>query len=441
MTATPPPTTRTHFEVERPDPGRGRGIARPRRRGRRGRRGAARDLRGTALLRAAGPGPDAGRGPRHRRPHLRHLPGRLPDVRGPCLRGRRRASRSTRRSAPSAASCTAANGSRATRSTSTCSTPRLPRLPERDRAGPRPPRARRTGLALKKAGNRLVSLVGGRPIHPVTRPRRWLLPRPVRASELTALRAGARRRRSRSRPETVALVAGLEPPAFEREPRLVSLRHPTDYPMNEGRIVSTDGLDLAPGDWRTAFDEDQVALVERPPGADARRRGRTCWARRRGSPWPATGCIRARPRRSRATGLADEIRRQPVPQHRRARRRAGPRHRRGARHRRRLPPAGRAGVPWTPRSGVAAWATEAPRGLLFHRYELDEARTRRDRPDRPADEPEPGRHRGGPGRLRAERARPPARRGDPSARAADPELRPVHLVRDALPRPARRRPM
>ena len=29
-------------------------------------------------------------------------------------------------------------------------------------------------------------------------------------------------------------------------------------------------------------------------------------------------------------------------------------------------------MPWTPRPGVAAWATEAPRGLLFHRYEVDE---------------------------------------------------------------------
>src|SRR5690606_4695032 len=28
-------------------------------------------------------------------------------------------------------------------------------------------------------------------------------------------------------------------------------------------------------------------------------------------------------------------------------------------------------VPWRPRPGVAAWATEAPRGLLFHRYEVD----------------------------------------------------------------------
>jgi coenzyme F420-reducing hydrogenase alpha subunit len=29
-------------------------------------------------------------------------------------------------------------------------------------------------------------------------------------------------------------------------------------------------------------------------------------------------------------------------------------------------------VPWEPRAGRAAWSTEAPRGLLFHRYDLDE---------------------------------------------------------------------
>jgi coenzyme F420-reducing hydrogenase alpha subunit len=30
-------------------------------------------------------------------------------------------------------------------------------------------------------------------------------------------------------------------------------------------------------------------------------------------------------------------------------------------------------VAWQSRPGVAAWATEAPRGLLFHRYEVDES--------------------------------------------------------------------
>ena len=37
----------------------------------------------------------------------------------------------------------------------------------------------------------------------------------------------------------------LDVPDFEREPRLVALRHPTEYPFNDGRIVSNDGIDLA----------------------------------------------------------------------------------------------------------------------------------------------------------------------------------------------------
>jgi coenzyme F420-reducing hydrogenase alpha subunit len=30
-------------------------------------------------------------------------------------------------------------------------------------------------------------------------------------------------------------------------------------------------------------------------------------------------------------------------------------------------------APWEARAGIAAWATEAPRGLLFHRYRTDAA--------------------------------------------------------------------
>src|SRR6185437_3650881 len=40
--------------------------------------------------------------------------------------------------------------------------------------------------------------------------------------------------------QTVDLVAGLPTPEFHRRARLVALRHPAEYPMNEGRIVSTD---------------------------------------------------------------------------------------------------------------------------------------------------------------------------------------------------------
>ena len=39
---------------------------------------------------------------------------------------------------------------------------------------------------------------------------------------------------------------------------LVALRHPGEYPYNDGRIVSTDGLDLAPGAWGDAFQEHHI---------------------------------------------------------------------------------------------------------------------------------------------------------------------------------------
>ena len=57
---------------------------------------------------------------------------------------------------------------------------------------------------------------------------------------------------------TVDVALGLTPPVFEREPRLVALHHPREYPMNEGRIVSNDGLALAPQAWGEAFHEVQV---------------------------------------------------------------------------------------------------------------------------------------------------------------------------------------
>jgi coenzyme F420-reducing hydrogenase alpha subunit len=169
---------------------------------------------------------------------------------------------------------------------------------------------------------------------------------------------------------TVAFAAGLSAPAFERDPRLVSLRHATDYPMNEGRIVSTDGLDLALGDWEAAFHEDHVpwsnALQARTHAGETYALGpssRVTLAAEQLHPAAREALA--------STGLADQIRRNPfrsivaravelvhataealdiVDAY--------------------VPPDAPA-VPWRARAGIAAWATEAPRGLLFHRYEID----------------------------------------------------------------------
>ena len=111
-------------------------------------------------------------------------------------------------------------------------------------------------LKMKKAGNHLIKILGGRPIHPVSvRVGGWS--RVPRVSELKEHRAALEEALAFAQ-ETVKLVAGFTMPAFAREPRLVSLRHAGEYPFNDGRIVSSDGVDLPPTAWRDAFEEFQV---------------------------------------------------------------------------------------------------------------------------------------------------------------------------------------
>ena len=53
-------------------------------------------------------------------------------------------------------------------------------------------------------------------------------------------------------------VAGFDFPDFERSYEMVSLSHPDEYPMNEGRIVSTSGLSIEVADYEEYFEERQV---------------------------------------------------------------------------------------------------------------------------------------------------------------------------------------
>jgi sulfhydrogenase subunit alpha len=170
---------------------------------------------------------------------------------------------------------------------------------------------------------------------------------------------------------TIELVAGLRPPSFRREARLVALRDAAGYPMNHGRIVSNDGLDIPATAWQTMFEERQVAWSHalQATGRD-------------GQPYLLGPSSRVtldadllHPRAVSALerlDLGDRIAHEPnwsiaaravelvhavaeaidivdayeQPAH--------------------------AIVPWTPRAGIAAWATEAPRGMLFQRFALDD---------------------------------------------------------------------
>ncbi|MFE8071853.1 Ni/Fe hydrogenase subunit alpha [Marinobacteraceae bacterium S3BR75-40.1] len=119
------------------------------------------------------------------------------------------------------------------------------------------PQLVKRGLALKKAGNALMSLVGGREVHPIN-VRVGGFYRVPTAEELGTLVEPLEQAREDAL-ETVRWTAGLDFPAGDRDYHLVALRHPDEYPMNAGRIVSNRGLDIAVEDYNAHFVESHVA--------------------------------------------------------------------------------------------------------------------------------------------------------------------------------------
>jgi coenzyme F420-reducing hydrogenase alpha subunit len=114
----------------------------------------------------------------------------------------------------------------------------------------------RRGLALKKAGNEILRVLGGREVHPVNVRLGGFYRAPTRA-ELAPLAERLREARDLAL-ETVRWVAGFEFPEIERDYEFVALRHPDEYPLNEGRIASSRGLDIAAEAYDAHFSEDQV---------------------------------------------------------------------------------------------------------------------------------------------------------------------------------------
>jgi coenzyme F420-reducing hydrogenase alpha subunit len=114
----------------------------------------------------------------------------------------------------------------------------------------------RRGLDLKKAGNAIVALLGGREIHPVNVRVGGFYRVPTRA-ELAPLAEQLRAARD-SAYEMVRWVAGFEFPDFEYDYEFVALRHPDEYPLAEGRIASSRGLDIPVAAYEGHFVEEQV---------------------------------------------------------------------------------------------------------------------------------------------------------------------------------------
>ena len=115
----------------------------------------------------------------------------------------------------------------------------------------------RRGLDLKKAGNEIVALVGGREIHPIN-VRVGGFYRVPQRRDMLALAERLKRARDAAH-ATVRWVAGFDFPDRTRDYTFVSLRHPRDYPLAAGRIVSNRGLDIAVHAYDDHFAETHVA--------------------------------------------------------------------------------------------------------------------------------------------------------------------------------------
>jgi len=96
-------------------------------------------------------------------------------------------------------------------------------------------------LRLKKAGNELMEVVGGRAIHPVNVKVGGFYRMPT-VAELAALRPDLERGLEDAL-AAVDLVAGFDFPDMEQEYTYVSLRHPQWYPLERGtEVVASNGV-------------------------------------------------------------------------------------------------------------------------------------------------------------------------------------------------------
>jgi len=118
------------------------------------------------------------------------------------------------------------------------------------------PKVIERGLRLKKAGNAIVALLGGREVHPINI-RVGGFYRIPEARELLSLKEELKWGRDAAK-ETVLWTAGFDFPDFERDYEFVSLVHEHEYPLNEGRLISNQGLNISPIEYDNYFLETHV---------------------------------------------------------------------------------------------------------------------------------------------------------------------------------------
>jgi len=111
-------------------------------------------------------------------------------------------------------------------------------------------------LEFKKIGNEIMSVVGGREIHPINVRVGGFYKVPSKR-ELAPLAEKLKWARDAAL-DTVRLVSKFDFPDCERDYEFVALRHPSEYPFNEGRLVSNKGMDIPIEDYDATFEETHV---------------------------------------------------------------------------------------------------------------------------------------------------------------------------------------
>ena len=112
------------------------------------------------------------------------------------------------------------------------------------------------GLEIKKIGNEILELVGGRAIHPINVKVGGFYKVPTKR-ELRSLLDQLERGRDLAA-EAVTWVAGFDFPDQQIDHELVTVDHPVDYPVLGERIVSDRGLDIGVDEFLDHVEEHHV---------------------------------------------------------------------------------------------------------------------------------------------------------------------------------------
>jgi coenzyme F420-reducing hydrogenase alpha subunit len=223
------------------------------------------------------------------------------------------------------------------------------------------------GLALRRAGNAIMETVGGRSIHPVNVRVGGFYRAPARG-ELTALQEQLRRALDLA-VATAQWAAGFEFPDFECGHEQLALSHPGHYPIEDGTIVTDRGLAFGAAEFEEHVIEEHVphstalhahlagrgVYLTGPQARYSLNSGLLSPLAKQVAGAAGLGPTSGNPFRSVIVRAVETV----YAIDEALRIIAG------------YEPPGHPAIGVPPRAGTGYGVTEAPRGVLYHRYELD----------------------------------------------------------------------